>query len=210
MEKTTIKELINLLEQELIQMGYKESTLHYYRENWKRLIAYFDEHGEQFFCEKTAMQYVDEKCDFFAKEKAGLLTQSNIYLLRIVRMIGDFQEHGGKVFLYFLRRRYQRSLSKIKKTENLNLLNDFKEHCKAADYSASTQKSYCRTAENFLSFMEAHDTNVKEMTAKNLAAFVKTLMGYSYKTVEFVLCGTRAFLRFFPNPQNSNIKSIVL
>ena len=190
MEKTTIKELINLLEQELIRMGYKESTLHYYRENWKRLIAYFDEHGEQFFCEKTAMQYVDEKCDFFAKEKAGLLTQSNIYLLRIVRMIGDFQEHGAVL------RRYQRSLSKIKKTENMNLLNDFKEHCKAADYSASTQKSYCRTAENFLSFMEAHDTNVKEMTAKNLAAFVKTLMGYSYKTVEFVLCGTRAFLRF--------------
>jgi integrase len=25
---------------------------------------------------------------------------------------------------------------------------------------------------------------------------VKTLMGYSYKMVEFVLCGTRAFLRF--------------
>ena len=65
MEKTTIKELINLLEQELIRIGYKESTLHYYRENWKRLIAYFDERGEQFFSEKTAMQYVDEKCDFF-------------------------------------------------------------------------------------------------------------------------------------------------
>lgn len=119
-----------------------------------------------------------------------MLTQSNIYLLRIIRMIGDFQEHGAVL------RRYQRSLSKIKQTENLDLLDDFKEHCKAVDYSASTQKSYCRTAENFLSFMEAHDINVKDMTAKNLAAFVKTLMGYSYKTVEFVLCGTRAFLRF--------------
>ncbi len=190
MEKTTIKELINLLEQELIRIGYKESTLHYYRENWKRLIAYFDERGEQFFSEKTAMQYVDEKCDFFAKEKAGLLTQSNIYLLRIVRMIGDFQEHGTVL------RRYQRSLSKVDKAENLKLLSNFKERCKTVDYSASTQKSYCRTAENFLSFIEAHDSSVKEINAKTLAAFVKTLMGYSYKTVEFVLCGTRAFLRF--------------
>lgn len=190
MEKTTIKELVNLLEQELIHIGYKESTLHYYRENWKRLIAYFDKRGEQFFSEKTAMQYVDEKCDFFAKEKAGLLTQSNIYLLRIVRMIGDFQEHGTVLH------RYQRSLSKVNKAENLKLLSNFKEYCKTVDYSASTQKSYCRTAENFLSFMEAHDIDVKETTAKNLAAFVKTLMGYSYKTVEFVLCGTRAFLRF--------------
>ena len=190
MEKTTIKELVNLLKQELIRIGYKESTLHYYRENWKRLIAYFDERGEQFFSEKTAMQYVDEKCDFFAKEKAGLLTQSNIYLLRIVRMIGDFQEHGTVLH------RYQRSLSKVNKAENLKLLSNFKEYCKTVDYSASTQKSYCRTAENFLSFIEAHDLSVKEITAKNLAAFVKTLMGYSYKTVEFVLCGTRAFLRF--------------
>lgn len=87
MEKTTIRELVVLLEHELIRIGYKDSTLNYYRTNWKRIIAYFDERGEVYFSEGTAMQYVDEKCDFFAKEKAGLLTQSNIYLFRIVRMM---------------------------------------------------------------------------------------------------------------------------
>lgn len=90
MEKLPIKELVTLLEQELIRQGYKEATLKYYRDNWRRLIAYFDECGEEFFSETIAMEYVDGKCDLFAKEKDDLLTQSNIYLLRVVRMMGDF------------------------------------------------------------------------------------------------------------------------
>lgn len=42
MEKLTLKELVILLEQELICIGYKDATLNYYRENWKRIITYFD------------------------------------------------------------------------------------------------------------------------------------------------------------------------
>ena len=42
MSNQPIRELITLLEQELIRQGYKEATLNYYRENWKRIIAYFD------------------------------------------------------------------------------------------------------------------------------------------------------------------------
>jgi site-specific recombinase XerD len=190
MEKLQISELVTRLEQELIRVGYKDGTLNYYRDNWKRIIAYFDEHGETFFSVTTAMQYVDNKCDFFAKEKAGSLTQSNIYLFRIVRMMGDFQQHGTVL------RRYQRSLSRINNSESLDLLNKFKVHCQASNYAVSTQKSYYRTAENFVCFTEAHGICLKNIAAVDLTAFVKTLMGYSYKMVEFVLCGTRAFLRF--------------
>ena len=89
MEKTTLKELINLLEQELIRIGYKESTLHYYRKNWKRLIAYFDERGEQFFSEKTAMQYVDDKCDFFAKSLFSIF-RSTVFTRLSALYLGNF------------------------------------------------------------------------------------------------------------------------
>ena len=190
MENLSIRELVTLLEQELIRVGYKDATLNYYRDNWKRIILYFDESGEQFFSEAVAMQYVDGKCDFFAKEKAGLLTQSNIYLFRIVRMMGDFQQHGTVL------RRYHRSLSRVNDSENLALLSGFQKHCQNSGYAISTQKSYQRTAENFVCFAEAHGLSLESLTAEDLTAFVKTLMGYSYKMVEFVLCGTRAFLRF--------------
>lgn len=190
MAELPIKELISLLEQELIRVGYKETTLKYYRDNWRRIIAFFDARGEKCFSENVAMEYVDEKCDFFAKEAAGLLTQSNVYLFRIIRMLGDFQQHGTVL------RRYHRSLSKINKPENADLLKSFKQHCKHSDYAISTQTSYSRTAENFVCFTEAHGLSLGSLTATELTDFVKTLMGFSYKTVEFILCGTRAFLRF--------------
>ena len=40
----------------------------------EKAFAYFDERGEHFFSEKTAMQYVDEKCDFFAKSLFSIFT----------------------------------------------------------------------------------------------------------------------------------------
>jgi len=80
MQKVSVPQLTRLLEQELIRQGYKDSTLKYYRDIWKRIASYFKERGETYFSEAIAMEYVDGKCDFFAKEKAGLLTQSNIYL----------------------------------------------------------------------------------------------------------------------------------
>jgi integrase len=171
-------------------MGYAEATLDYYRVNWKRIVAHFDDVGEACFSETVAMQYVDNKCGFFEKEQAGTLTQSNVYLFRIVRMMGDFAQHGTVL------RRYMRSLSRVNDPINQDILAKFKLHCKARDYAVSTCRSYARTAENFLSYIEAHEIPLGLLNPKDLTSFVKTLMGYTYKMVEFVLCGTRAFLRF--------------
>ncbi len=171
-------------------MHYKAGTLNYYRANWARLNRYFDSQNEEFYSEATAMEYVDKQCDFFAKEQAGLLTQSNIYLFRIIRMIGDFQQHGT------VARRYMRSLSRVNEPVHKELLESFGIHGKSSGYSVSTCKGYSRTVENFLSFVESRSFLIKDLTPACLTDYVKTLMGYSYKMVEFTLCGVRAFLRF--------------
>jgi len=108
-------------------------------------------------------------------------------------MMGDFQQHGTVL------RRYSRGLSRVNEPLNQEMLDKFKIHCKANDYAVSTCKSYARIAENFLSYIEAHGITLKTLTAADMTAFVKTLLGYSYKMVESVLCGTRAFLSFLYN-----------
>lgn len=105
-------------------------------------------------------------------------------------MMGDFQQHGAVL------RRYMRSLSRINGTFNQDCLEKFSSYCESNEYAVSTQKSYRRTAENFLCFLEARQIPLATLNADILTDFIKTLMGYSYKMVEFVLCGTRAFLRF--------------
>lgn len=195
MERVTLKELIGLLKKELVRLHYKEATLKYYRVNWSRLIRYFEGRNEEFYSEAVAMEYVDEKCDFYAKEKSGLLTQSNIYLFRIIRMIGDFQAHGT------VSRRYMRSLSRVNVPKHKKLMEVFNSHCKSIGYSASTCKSYCRTAENLLSFLESRSCSVQDVIPPHLTDYVKTLTGYGYKTVEFTFCGVRSFLRFLHSEQ---------
>jgi integrase len=108
-------------------------------------------------------------------------------------MIGDFAQHGTVL------RRYMRSLSRVNDPLNQKLLEKFKFHCKSSGYAVSTFNGYARTAENFLSFIEAHGILLNTLKPVDLTAFVKTLLGYSYKMVEYVLCGTRAFLRFAHN-----------
>lgn len=190
MERLPIKELINRLERELIRMGYAEATLNYYRGNRRRIENHFDELGEACFTEAIAMEYADSKCGFFEKEQVGELTQSNIYLFRIVSMMGDFQQHGTVL------RRCRRSLSRINNPKNQDLPEKFKIHCKTGGYEISAQKSCTRTAENFLSCIESRNLLPEMLAAGDLTNFVKTLLGYSCKMAEFVLCGTRVFLRF--------------
>jgi site-specific recombinase XerD len=108
-------------------------------------------------------------------------------------MIGDFAQHGTVL------RRYMRSLSRINEPVNQGHLEKFKTQCKANGYAVSTCKGYSRTAENFLSYIEAHGISLQTLEAADLTGFIKTLLGYSYKMVEFVLCGTRVFLRFLYN-----------
>lgn len=194
MKQITLTELINSLELELIRQGYKESTLNYYRTNWKHIKAYFELQNEDYFSERIAMKYVDNKCDFFAKEKANKLTQSNVYLFRVVRMMGDFAEHGTVLS------RYHSTLSRVNDECNKKRIADFSVYCVAKmEYSKSTCKSYYRITENFISYLEANNIEISELTASIMTDFTKTLLGYSYKTVEFTLCGTRAFLRFLFN-----------
>ena len=193
MEPIPIKDLIIGLEKELIRMSYAPATLDYYRAHWKRIVIYFEEINEIYFSEYIAMTYVDKKCNFFEKEQSGTLTQSNIYLFRIVRMLGDFALHGTVL------RRYHRSLSRIKESLNIAILEKFKHHCRISEYANSTCKSYMRVNENFLFYLESHNVALTDIEVINLSAFVKTLLGYSNKMVEFVLCGVRAFLRFIYN-----------
>ena len=136
------------------------------------------------------MEFVDKKTNFFEKEKKGELTQSNVYLFRMVRMVGDFQQSGT------IPRRYSRTLSKVNKQNHIEILKCFSLYGTKKQWSRSTRNSYQRTAENFLSYLEANGIDFVDISGPVLSNYVLSLMGYSSKMVEFVICGVRAILRF--------------
>jgi hypothetical protein len=99
--------LVSGLDAEMARLGYKDSTMVWYRGSWRRLQRYFAARGVEEFSLDLAMEWVGEACGFFAKEQAGTLKQTDVYLFRVAQMLGDYETHGAVL------RRYSRTVSKL-------------------------------------------------------------------------------------------------
>ena len=53
------------------------------------------------------MAWVDEACNFFDKEQAGTLKQTDVYLFRVAQMLGDYAVHEAVL------RRYSRTVDRL-------------------------------------------------------------------------------------------------
>ncbi|EOC8586681.1 site-specific integrase [Salmonella enterica subsp. enterica serovar Minnesota] len=184
----TLSALVIDLDRELQRLGYKDSTMIWYRQCWRRLETFFSDQGVQEFSLETAMAWVDAACDFFAKEQAGTLKQTDVYLFRVAQMLGDFVAHGAVL------RRYDRRTDKLT-ADQAELIGKFQAGLRAEGCAVSTVRTYGTLAGEFLSFVDTRG-RLADCDARTVEAFVATLSGYQAKTVEQKLCAVRAFLRY--------------
>src|SRR5258705_1824039 len=184
----TLAVLVSGLEVELQRLGYKDSTLVWYRGCWRRMQKYFAAHGVEEFSLDAAMSWVDDACGFFGKERAGTLKRTDVYLFRVAQMLEDYAVHGAVL------RSYSRSVSKVD-AAGAETVARFQEHLRAAGRSVSTVRTYGTLAEEFVAFTATHG-ELGCCDAAMIGAFVATLAGYQVKTVEQKLCAVRSFLRF--------------
>ena len=181
--------LVSGLEAEMIRLGYKESTMVWYHGAWRRLQRYFTARGVEEFSLDVAMEWVDEACDgFFAKEQAGTLKQTDVYLFRVAQMLGDWELHGAVM------RHYSRTVGKLAGDEAA-VVARFRAWLRAAERSTSTVRSYGTAAGEFIAFAGTRG-GLGCCDAGTVGAFTATLAGYQAKTVEQKLCALRSFLRF--------------
>jgi integrase len=180
----TVSALVSGLEAELRRLGYKDSTLVWYRGCWRRLERFFAARGVEEFSLDVAMAWVEEACGFFDKERAGTLKPNDIYLFRVAQMLGDYVVHGAVL------RRYSRSVSKLA-GDGADAVVRFQAWLRAADRSASTVRVYGTVAAEFVAFAGTHG-GLARCDAGTAEAFVATLAGYQVKTVEQKLCAVRS------------------
>ena len=170
-------------------MGYKPSTLVWYRGCWRRLERYFASCGAQQFSLDVAMAWVDEACGgFFEKEQAGALKATDVYVFRVAAMLDDFAAHGAVL------RRYSRSVSKLS-AEQADVLAGFQAWLRANGCAVSTVRAYGTVAGELLAFTASRG-GLAALDGAVIGAFVATLAGYAPKTVEHKLCAVRSLLRF--------------
>jgi site-specific recombinase XerD len=184
-------DLLARLEEELHRLQYTPQSIKYYHRIWKQIQEFAQKEGRWAFDEDLGLRFLDQSCHFSELEQAGKLTQSVINLLRVVRMLGDFQRHGS------ILRRYYRHKELLLNSQLKATLKAFSTYCHDQSFSVVTQNHYRKIAEKFLSFLESKQVvDCATITAKHLSDYINTLLGYSYKTVEMHLCALRCWLRF--------------
>jgi integrase len=184
----TVSALVSGLDAELRRLGYKDSTMVWYRGCWRRMERFFAARGVEEFSLDVAMAWVDEACGFFDKERAGTLKPNDVYLFRVAQMLGDYAVHGAVL------RRYSRTVNKLT-GEGADAVVRFQAWLRAADRCVSTVRTYGTVAGELVAFAGTRG-GLARCDAGTIEAFVATLAGYQVKTVEQKLCAVRSFLRF--------------
>ncbi|MDQ6616231.1 MAG: integrase [Actinomycetota bacterium] len=180
--------VVSGLDDELVRLGYRDSTMVWYRGCWRRLERFFAARGVVDFSLDVAMAWVDEACGFFDKEQAGTLKPTDVYLFRVAQMLGDYAVPGAVL------RRYSRAISKLS-VDGAETVARFEGWLRAAGRSVSTVRTYGSVAGDFVALLDTRG-GLAACDAPAVEAFVASLAGYQFKTVEQKLCAVRCFLRF--------------
>jgi site-specific recombinase XerC len=191
MQKKPLTELLHELEQEMLRLGYTEGSMKFYRRRWQSLLQFTQEQDETHYSERLGIDFVEKHFHIFEKDFDRTLSQSETQELRIIRMIGDFQLH------HTVLRRYYKHKEILTDPYFMEISRRFKQYCADKDYSKVTTDHYVKQSERFVDYLSSQKvTGCKEISLTFINAYIKTLAGYTYKTVEQNICSIRTFLRF--------------
>lgn len=191
MQKKPLKELLADLEQELLRLGYTEGSMNFYRSRWKKIIQFAEEQNDIFYSEKLGIDFVESHYRIFEKDFDKTLSQKDTQELRIVRMIGDFQLH------HTVLRRYYKHRELLADSYYIDISSNFKKFCEQKDYSKVTVDHYVKQSERFMDYLVSQGVlDCHDIKLPVINSYIRTLAGYTYKTVEQNICSIRSFLRY--------------
>lgn len=191
MNQQPFSELTAELEQELIRLHYTTSTIRFYRNIWNKIALFVEAEDSACFTEELGLRFLESRYNFLEREQNRTLTQSVINVGRVVRMLGDFQQHGC------ILRRYYKHRGLLQTDAFKRTLSSYLADCQQRQFSPVTQEHYRKGAEKFLSFLESQSvTECAHIAAGHCASYTLTWLGYQAKTIELQCCALRSFLRY--------------
>lgn len=191
MQKKPLDELIHDLEKEMLRLGYSQGTMQFYRRRWQMLLQFAQERSDTYYTEQLGIDFIENHFQILENDFERKLSQPETQELRVIRMIGNFQLHGT------ILRRYYKHKEILTNPYYIELSHRFKQYCENQNYSKVTIDHYVKQSERFMDYLVSQSvTECKDINLTLINNYIKTLIGYTYKTVEQVICSIRAFFRF--------------
>lgn len=173
------------------KLGYSKGSIQFYRRRWQMLLQFAAERNEVFYSERLGMDFLEKHFNILEKDLSHTLAQAEAQELRIVRVIGDFQLH------HTILRRYYKHKEILTEPYFIAISNRFRAYCLDKDYSNVTIDHYVKQSARFMDYLASQNIkDCKEISVALVHAYITTLLGYTYKTVEQNICSMRTFFRF--------------
>lgn len=181
------------LKELLLENHYNPATIHFYEREWKKIQTFLmNEYRDTEYEMERGLKYLEKQYNLISRYNDGTLSQQRVQLLRVVHMLEDYSLH--KV----LTRRYYASKNPITLDERYDsLFSEYADFLDSSELSVSTINHYKRISAVFMDYLTQRKIlSVDQITMETCNSYLKTLAGYSFKTVEQRVCGVRHFLRF--------------
>ena len=191
MDKTYLPDLISELEKELLRLGYTKGSMTFYRRRWNQLMAYAEDLGECYYTEQLGMDFLKEFFGITQEDFSRTLPQAETQEIRVIRMVGDFQLHHAVL------RRYLKHKEILTNPFFVDIRSRFQIFCEKKSYSRVTTEHYVKQSSYLMDYLAAQGLDdFTAVTLDTVNAYIRTLAGFTYKTVEQHICSLRAFFRF--------------
>ena len=191
MDKTYLPDLISELEKELLRLGYTKGSMTFYRRRWNQLMAYAEDLGECYYTEQLGMDFLKEFFGITQEDFSRTLPQAETQEIRVIRMVGDFQLHHAVL------RRYLKHKEILTNPFFVDTRSRFQIFCEKKSYSRVTTEHYVKQSSYLMDYLAAQGLDdFTAVTLDTVNAYIRTLAGFTYKTVEQHICFLRAFFRF--------------
>ena len=181
------------LKELLLENHYNPATIHFYEREWKKIQTFLmDEYGDTEYEMERGLKYLEKHYNLVSRYNDGTLSQQRVQLLRVVHMLEDYSLHR------VLTRRYYASKNPLALAESFKpLFNEYTDFLDTSELSVSTINHYKKISVVFMDYLAQRKiSSVAQLTMDICHSYLKTLAGYSFKTVEQNVCGVRHFLRF--------------
>jgi len=190
MQRKPLVELLKDLEAELLRLGYTKASMDYYRSRWKRLLHYAQSQNEIYYSEQLGVDYLEDHHQILGQDLCNGLSHKSTQELRVIRMVGDFQLHKAVL------RRYCNHKNLLTDPYYIGISKSFRTYCESKDYSKITVEYYVKLSERFMDYLLSQGIKYcHEITLSAVNNYIKTLVGYTCKTVELNISMLRVFLR---------------
>ena len=181
------------LKQLLQENNYSPVTIRFYEREWSKIQTFLEEtYGSTEYNMERGLEYLEKQYGFIKKCNDGTLSQQRVQLLRVVHMLEDYRLHQ------VLTRRYYASKNPIiLNTYYLNIFTDYKNSLVSTKLSKATVEHYKKISKTFIDYLQQRKVeSIKDVTIDVCNSYLKTLAGFSFKTIEQQVCGIRHFFRF--------------